>query len=136
MLVDSSVWIDFLHARETQQTTFLKTSLTRRRILSADLVIAEVLQGTRDARAFTIARDLMLQLEIVTVAGPEVAVQAALNYQTLRARGITVRKTVDTLLATRCILDRIPLLYADRDFDPFVAHLGLRSALDPFPGAP
>ena len=58
------------------------------------------------------------------------AVQAVVNYHALRARGITIRKTIDTLLATRCILDRLPLLYADRDFDPFVQHLGLRSALD------
>lgn len=50
-------------------------------------------------------------------------------YQILRGRGITIRKTIDTLIATRCILDDIPLLYSDRDFDPFVAHLGLKSAL-------
>ena len=64
----------------------------------------------------------------------EVAVEAARHYRTLRAKGVTVRKTIDTLIATRCILDGIPLLYSDRDFDPFVRHLGLRSALDLYPG--
>ncbi len=66
----------------------------------------------------------------LTILDSESALQAAINYRTLRDRGITIRKTIDTLIATRCILDRIPLLYSDRDFDPFVQHLGLRSAMD------
>ena len=129
MLVDSSVWIDFLAARETRQTLFLRERLGRHPVISADLVVMEVLQGTRDDRAFERAKRLLLQLHAVTVSDPELAVEAASNYRSLRARGITIRKTVDTLIATRCILDGIPLLYSDRDFDPFVAHLGLRAAL-------
>jgi predicted nucleic acid-binding protein len=130
LLVDSSVWIDFFGARVTPQTTFLKEALGRRTILAADLVLVEVLQGTRDDRSFALVRDLLLQLDVLTIGGPEVALAAARNYRRLRVNGITVRKTIDTLIATRCILDDIPLLYSDRDFDPFVQHLGLRSALD------
>lgn len=129
MLVDSSVWIDFLHARSTPQTDYLRSSLVQQRIYTADLVVTEVLQGTRDARAFGIAQDVLLSLDVITVVGPQIAVQAARNYQFLRGKGITVRKVVDTLLATRCIEDRMPLLFADRDFDPFVEHLGLKSAM-------
>ncbi|WP_288456072.1 PIN domain nuclease [uncultured Sphingomonas sp.] len=129
MLVDSSVWVDFLHARATPQTDHLKRALLGERVLTADLVIAEVLQGTRSERAFAIASAQLLNLDVVTIAGPEIAVQAARHYRALRERGITIRKTIDTLIATRCIVDNIPLLYADRDFDPFVAHLGLRSAM-------
>ena len=70
-------------------------------------------------------------LPVVNVCDPDLALQAADNYRFLRARGHTVRKTIDTLIATRCIVDGLMLLYSDRDFDPFVAHLGLRSALDP-----
>jgi predicted nucleic acid-binding protein len=71
----------------------------------------------------------MMSLVIVDIGGREVAVQAARNFRALRALGVTVRKTIDTIIATRCIESRLPLLYSDRDFDPFVAHLGLRSAL-------
>ncbi|MBO9621514.1 MAG: PIN domain nuclease [Sphingomonas sp.] len=134
ILVDSSVWIDFFNARESRETTWLKAALIREPILMADLVLAEVLQGMRSERSFALARDLMLQLRLVTVGGGDLAVEAARNYRRLRALGITVRKTIDTLIATRCIRDRIPLLYCDRDFAPFVEHLGLRSALD-LPGA-
>ncbi|HEU0066937.1 MAG TPA: PIN domain-containing protein [Sphingomonas sp.] len=130
MLVDSSVWIDFFAARPTPQTDMLRASLGKRRVLAADLVIVEVLQGVRSDHAFALTRDLLLTLDIVDVAGAEVAVEAAQNYRFLRGKGITVRKTIDTLIATRCILDRLPLLYSDRDFDPFVAHLGLRSVMD------
>ena len=129
ILVDSSVWVDFLHARPTPQTDHLKRALTSERVLTADLVIAEVLQGTRSERAFAVARQQLLALDVVTIGGPDIAVQAAVHYRLLRDKGITVRKTIDTLIATRCIEDRIPLLFADRDFDPFVEHLGLRSAM-------
>lgn len=129
MIVDSSVWIDVLGAKETPETGYLKASLTRRRIFTADLVLAEVLQGIRDERRFNFARGLLLGLDVVTVGGTETAVAAAQNYRALRSIGITIRKTIDTLLATHCILDRVPLLYSNRDFDPFVAHLGLQSAM-------
>ena len=72
--------------------------------------------------------------ELRNICDHRVAIEAACNYRALRSRGITVRKTIDTLIATRCILDGLPLLYSDRDFDPFVEHLGLRSALDPAAG--
>jgi len=130
MLVDSSVWIDFLNARSTPETDYLKLALTRRRIYTADLVVTEVLQGTGSDRAFAAAQAILCSLEIVVVGGTETAVQAACNYRLLRGKGITVRKTVDTLLATRCIEDRMPLLFSDRDFLPFVEHLGLRSAMN------
>lgn len=135
-LVDSSVWIDFLCDRDTRQTVALSRLLVTERIQTADLVLAEVLQGVKDDRAHAKALRLLTLPGIFVISNQHVAIQAALNYRALRALGFTIRKTIDTLIATRCIIDRIPLLYSDRDFDPFVAHLGLRSALDPFPGAP
>jgi len=135
VLVDSSVWIDLFADRDTRQTRALK-AITRDggRLLVGDLVLTEVMQGTRDDRDFarTLARLRMFdQIPVMKGATP---ILAARNYRTLRARGITIRKTIDTLIATRCILDDIPLLYSDRDFDPFVAHLGLKSALDSISG--
>ena len=77
----------------------------------------------------------MTALDVLTVSNGRVAIAAASNYRVLRMRGITIRKTIDMLIATRCILDHLPLLYSDRDFDPFVEHLGLISALAAAPGA-
>jgi predicted nucleic acid-binding protein len=129
-LVDSSVWIDFFRDRDTRQTAALKHLLRTEEIGTADLVLAEVLQGVKDERTHAMTLRLLTIPRVVIVSDRTVAIQAALNYRALRARGYTVRKTIDTLIATRCILDRSPLLYADRDYDPFVEHLGLRSALD------
>ena len=72
----------------------------------------------------------MKAFEPIDIAGTAIAVQAARNYRSLRERGVTVRKTIDVLIATRCIVDGIPLLHCDCDFEPFVAHFGLRSAMD------
>ena len=88
-----------------------------------------MLQGFGDERAFERARGALEALHLIKIAGPVVAVEAARNYRRLRVMGITVRKSIDTLIATRCIHYAMPLLYADRDFDPFVTHLGLVSAL-------
>lgn len=130
ILVDSSIWIDQLNGRETLQTTaFRRLLMAEQEIAVGDLVMVEVLQGTRDERAFRLARAHLADFTHVQIADRRVAEAAARNYRTLRALGITIRKTIDTLIATRCILDDIPLLYSDRDFDPFVAHLGLRAAL-------
>ncbi|PVE53535.1 VapC toxin family PIN domain ribonuclease [Arthrobacter sp. TPD3018] len=129
-LVDSSVWIDLLANRDTRQTRALTQSLDRGDPLGiGDLVLMEVLQGARSERSAQDAIRLFEGFDPVQISDHRVAVQAARNYRHLRSLGITIRKTIDTLIATRCILDRLPLLYSDRDFDPFVQHLGLRPAL-------
>ena len=130
ILVDSSVWIDILHRRDTPQTSFFRSNLLTRRWVAADLVLAEVLQGARNDVAADLTQDRMQLADFIVIGGYDVAVAAARHYRYLRGMGITVRKTIDTLIATRCIIDNIPLLFADRDFDAFVTHLGLRSALD------
>ncbi|MFS0772585.1 PIN domain nuclease [Sphingomonas sp. 1P08PE] len=135
VLVDTSVWIDLFADRHTVQTRAGRDLIGRgERILVGDLVLVEVLQGTRDRHDFDRKQALLSGFDPMAIVDPRIALQAARNYQHLRALGITIRKTIDTLIATRCILDDIALLYADRDFDPFVDHLGLRSALT-MPGA-
>ena len=130
ILVDSSVLIDVLNSRETLQTRRLEElSLDEQDIAVGDLMIVEVLQGTRTGNAFEEARAFLSEFSQLRISDVPVAEQGARNYRALRQRGITVRKTIDTLIATRCIIDGIPLLYSDRDFDPFVEHLGLRSAM-------
>jgi predicted nucleic acid-binding protein len=135
ILVDSSVWIDFLRSRSTLQTIAVRNlTAARHRLGIGDLMLMEVLQGARSATEFERAAAFLDAFQPVVVGDHAVSRQAARHYRTLRTLGITIRKTIDTLIATRCILDGIPLLYSDRDFDPFVRHLGLRSALD-LPGA-
>ena len=128
--VDSSVWIDFFNGDRTPQTLWLLERLGNERICIGDLVLLETLQGFRQDRAFDAALVFLKSFEQLVISDETVALQAARNYRLLRARGITIRKTIDTLIATRCIVEGWPLLYSDRDFDPFVEHLGLRRALD------
>ncbi|MDR6787022.1 putative nucleic acid-binding protein [Sphingomonas sp. BE138] len=130
VFVDTSVWIDLLADRHTLQTERGRALiLSEHDLLIGDLILAEILQGTRDRRDHDRKLAMLDAFPPVTVVDRQIAIEAAHHYRTLRALGITVRKTIDTLIATRCILDNIPLLYSDRDFDPFVAHLGLRSAM-------
>jgi predicted nucleic acid-binding protein len=129
ILVDSSVWIDYFRGTTNAQAEKLDLLLGIEPIATGDLCLAEVLQGFRNERHFVQARDLMMSLVIVNLGGRDTAIQAAKNFRTLRTKGITVRKTIDTIIATRCIQDGFTLLFSDRDFDPFVEHLGLRSAL-------
>ncbi len=129
ILVDSSVWIDYFRGVATPQTEKLDSLLGTEPVVAGDLILAEVLQGFSAERDFEQAKRLMAALEVVDLVGQDIAIQAARNFRTLRALGITVRKTVDTLIATYCIEQALPLLYSDRDFDPFVRHLGLVSVM-------
>ena len=135
ILPDSSVWIDLLAGRDTPQANLLRRLLDDNFVIAVgDLILTEVLQGTRSERHYQETLAVLSAFEQVTLVNRDIAIDAARNYQHLRSRGITIRKTIDTLIATRCILDAIPLLYSDRDYDPFVQHLGLRSAMDLDPG--
>ena len=127
ILVDSSVWIDYFRGTATRQVEVLDTLLGREPLATGDLVLTEVLQGFANDRDFNRARRLLTSLTVVDLGGRDIAVQAARNFRTLRALGITVRKTIDAVIATRCIASGFTLLYSDRDFDQFVRHLGLRS---------
>lgn len=129
ILVDSSVWIDFFRGVTTPQTDRLDALLSSEPVAVGDLILAEVLQGFGRERDFNQARRLLTSLDVITIGGEAIALQAARNFRALRAQGVTIRKTIDTFIATRCIEDDLPLLYSDRDFDPFVEHLGLRSAM-------
>lgn len=126
ILVDSSVWIDFFRNQSTAQADWLDRNLGVEGFVVGDLILAEVLQGFKDERGFNEARRMLCALEQLTLCGDTIAVGAARNYWKLRARGITVRGTVDVIIATRCLADRLHLLHSDRDFDAFEAHLGLR----------
>jgi predicted nucleic acid-binding protein len=125
VIVDSSVWVDYLRGVSTPQTDWVHREIDVRRLGLLDLILCEVLQGIVEDRKFAEVRRSLLALEIFTTGGIELSVAAAQNYRTLRARGKTVRKTVDCLIATFCILNGHVLLHADSDFDHFEREPGL-----------
>jgi len=126
ILVDSSVWIDFFRGKASPEVEWLDKNLGIEGFVVGDLILAEVLRGFKEDRGFREARRMLGRLEQLTLGGEELAVEAASNFRRLRARGITVRGTVDVIIATRCLADGLRLLHSDRDFDPFEQHLGLR----------
>jgi len=128
ILVDSSVWIDYFRGKATEQADRLDALLQSELLATGDLMLTEVLQGFRSDREFEQARRLLTSFDVVQLGGADIAVHAARNFRKLRSKGISVRKTIDTIIATRCIQDGYSLLYSDRDFDAFVEHLGLRPA--------
>ncbi len=129
ILVDSSVWIDYFRGTPTPQAERLDSLLGDEPIAIGDLILAEVLQGFGSDKDFNQAKKLLTSLVVVELGGQEIAIQAARNFRTLRSMGITIRKTIDTFIATHCIENSYALLHCDRDFEPFVAHLGLRTAI-------
>jgi predicted nucleic acid-binding protein len=126
ILVDSSVWIDYFRGTVTAQTEILDSLLESELLAIGDLILTEVLQGLAEERDFNAARKMLTSLTVVDLGGQEIAIQAAKNFRALRSLGVTVRKTIDTVIATRCIESGYDLLHSDKDFDPFARHLGLR----------
>lgn len=126
MLVDSSVWIDYFNGKGTIQTAYLRDRADRDRIVVGDLILCEVLQGFRHDKHVRSARALLLGFQYRELVGRHVALKAANYYRELRAKGVTVRKTIDMLIGSFCLLNDMELLHDDRDFDPIEQHLGLR----------
>jgi predicted nucleic acid-binding protein len=125
IVVDSSVWIDFLNGRNKPHVRRLRALLGTEEIVVGDLMLCEVLQGLDSERAAREVEALLRRFEIVPMAGDVIATAAARNFRSLRRRGITVRKTIDLLIGTWCIENRGPLLHNDSDFRPMARYLGL-----------
>jgi predicted nucleic acid-binding protein len=125
VLIDSSVWIDFFNGVGGAEVTLLEELVRDEQALIGDLILLEVLQGFRSDREFEVARRKLALVPLLILGSGKIAVTAAQNYRALRARGINVRKTIDMVIGTYCIVNGLPLLHADRDFDPMEAHLGL-----------
>jgi predicted nucleic acid-binding protein len=126
ILVDTSVWIDYFNGQTTPETTILDEILGVEEILVVDIILAEVLQGFRSDQDFEAALNALTKFKQASMLNPDLAIRSARNYRHLRKAGITVRKTVDCLIATFCIENRVELLHSDRDFDPFEQHLDLQ----------
>ena len=126
VIVDTTVWIDYLRGVDSREALWLDRALTRQRLGLTDLILCEVLQGIRDQPTFVDARDRLSKLHLFQVGGKELAITAEQNYRTLRERGYTIRGTIDCLIATFCLEAGHELLHRDRDFDVFEKELGVR----------
>lgn len=125
LMVDSTVWIDYFNGVVDWRTDYLDTHVTHTPILVGDLILAEVLQGFRRDAEFEKARSALSKFQQVQMVNTLLALQSARNYRFLRSSGVTVRKTIDSLIATYCIENGLPLLHNDGDFDGYEHHLGL-----------
>jgi predicted nucleic acid-binding protein len=125
VLVDSGIWIDFFNDVPSPKVDIFVSLVQKRQALSGDLILTEVLQGFRDEGQFQLARRLMSDFTTVSLVNRMLAHESAANFRKLREKGVTVRKTIDCLIATWCIENGVPLLHSDKDFEPFEQHLGL-----------
>ena len=126
IIADTSVWIDYLRGVESVQTDLLDYELLHDRVATGDIIIVEFLQGFREEKDLKIAKKIMNRLEYYDFLGKEMSLIAAENYRKLRKNGVTVRKTIDVIIASFCIEKGFELLHNDRDFDPMEEYLGLK----------
>jgi predicted nucleic acid-binding protein len=129
ILVDSSVWIDYFNGNQTPQSEWLDSALGNAPIIIGDLILTEVLQGFQSDNDFKTARDLLLMIPFMSMGGQTIALKSAANFRLLRKKGATVRKTIDVIIGTFCIYNQLTLLHCDRDFDPMVEYLSLKTVV-------
>lgn len=128
ILVDSSVWIDFFNGTACSETDKLNKILGLEEVVIGDLILTEVLQGFRSDTDYKTAKNVLTSLTVHNLLGKELAIKSANNFRKLRKKGITIRKTADVIIATYCIENKIPLLFTDKEFIPFVNNLRLKTA--------
>ena len=126
IVVDSSVWIDFFNGNVTPQTSKLVSLLGNEPLLVGDLILCEVLQGARTEAQARILEEELRKFDVATMLNPDLAIAAASNYRRLRGEGVTIRKTIDLIIGTFCIVHEHTLLHDDRDFNPMETVLGLK----------
>lgn len=129
IVIDSSVWIDYFNGIPTWQTDLLDDYLSNVPVIIGDLILTEVLQGFKSDKAYETARTLLSDLPFRQMGGYDVAIQSARNYRLLRKEGVTVRKTIDVIIATFCIMEGLTLLHDDRDFDPMASYFSLKTSV-------
>ncbi len=125
ILVDSGVWIDYFTGIDNKQTDTLNVTLGVQSVAAGDLILTEVLQGFRHDRDYRTAKALFDNVTIFDMLGRDMAIRSAENFRALRKKGITIRKMADVIIASFCIKQKLPLLFSDKDFKPFVKYLGL-----------
>ena len=129
ILADTSVWIDYFNGNENKYTDALDAHLDSDTVAMGDLIFLEILQGFRNDKDYKLAKAALQSLGQYEMLNRHIALQCADNYRQLRKMGITIRRTTDVIIATFCIENKLPLLFSDRDFIPFVDHLKMKPVL-------
>lgn len=125
ILVDTSVWIDYFNGVSTKQTDSLDHILSEQSVFIGDIILTEILQGFDSDKEFELAKEALDPLDCIQLGGKKLAINAAFNFRFLRSKGITIRKTVDMLIASWCIEHKVVLLHNDKDFEQIATHLPL-----------
>jgi predicted nucleic acid-binding protein len=125
ILVDTSVWIDYFNGTESIEADHLDLALSAGTVAMGDLIFLEILQGFRDDKEFVKAKKTLATLDQYELFGAHMIEKCADNYRFLRKKGLTVRKTIDLIIATFCVENKIQLLFSDKDYVPFVDFLNL-----------
>ena len=126
ILIDSSVLIDYFNGTTNWQVEKLNTLLGKEFLTIGDYILTEVLQGFRNDKDFQKAKHILKAFPCYDLLGENIAIKSAQNFRYLRKRGITVRKTIDSIIATYCIENNLSLLHNDNDFKPFEKYLKLQ----------
>ncbi len=126
ILADTSIWIDYFNGIDNQETDLLDSALNDGTIAMGDLIFLEILQGFRDDKEFNRAKKTLATLDQYELFGSHMVDKCAHNYRFLRKKGITIRKTIDLIIATFCLENKIRLLFSDKDYVPFVDFLKLK----------
>ncbi len=129
IIADTSVWVDYFNGNDNPLTDELDKAIAQGIVAIGDLIFLEILQGFKNDKDYELAKSTLGTLEQYEMFGHAQALKSAENYRALRKKGLTIRKTADVIIATFCIENKLPLLFSDRDFTPFVDHLGLIPAL-------
>ena len=127
ILVDSSVWIDFFNGKEEEHVEKLYELLGNKVLVTGDLILVEVLQGFKNDKQFQIAKEALESLPYFSLCSKDTALLSAEHYRLLRKKGVTIRKTIDVIIATFCINNNIKLLHHDKDFSDMEKYLGLQA---------
>ncbi len=134
IVVDTTVWIDFLEARGTPFDLHLDELIKQKAPLAlTDIIYCEVLQGILEGPKFHRVRELLRTYPIFRVRGLGTFEHAAEIYRACRRRGFTVRNTVDCLIAATCLEGGTELYQNDRDFEAIARVQGLRLYRPPKP---
>ena len=129
ILADTSVWVDYFNGIDNEYTNALDKALSEGVVAIGDLIFLEILQGFRNDKDYSRAKNALDTLDLFEMLGSRMVLKCAINYRRLRKQGITIRRTTDVIIASFCIENGVPLLFQDRDFIPFVEKLGLKSVL-------
>ncbi len=127
ILVDTSVWIDFLRGKNSPERRMLHRLIEDEEEISiTEIILTEILQGIKEDKVFRTMKDYLLEFPIYKPRGTDTYLKAAQIYRDCRKRGKTVRKTVDCIIAAICLENGLAFLHKDSDFDIIKECTGLK----------